>query len=132
MAATMLSTAAGSMSLEVLRTAPRAPQTNVYCERFIGTARRESPRLDHSLNERHLRHVLSGCTTTPNGRIPRSAEDRQTTRADASPSQDTVSGLDGASSATSDSVAYTTTTHSIALRELLRSTTGAIYVFAVA
>ena len=30
-----------SMSIEVLRTPPRAPQANAYCERFIGTARRE-------------------------------------------------------------------------------------------
>jgi putative transposase len=30
-----------SMSLQVLKTAVRAPQTNLYCKRFIGTARRK-------------------------------------------------------------------------------------------
>ena len=44
-----------SMNLRVLKTPARVPQANAFCERLIGTARREC--LDHliPLNERHLR-----------------------------------------------------------------------------
>jgi putative transposase len=47
-----------SMNLQVLKTPHRVPQANAYCERLIGTARREC--LDHliALNERHLRRML--------------------------------------------------------------------------
>jgi putative transposase len=47
-----------SFGLRVLRTPVRAPQANAYCERLIGTLRRE--RLDFMipLNERHLRTTL--------------------------------------------------------------------------
>jgi putative transposase len=48
-----------SMSLEVRRTPPRAPQANACCERFIGTARRECLDWIIPLTERHLRHVLT-------------------------------------------------------------------------
>lgn len=48
-----------SMSLRVLKTPARVPQANAFCERLIGTVRREC--LDHliPLNERHLRKILS-------------------------------------------------------------------------
>jgi len=48
-----------SMNLRVLKTPVRAPQANAFCERLIGTARREC--LDHviPLNERHLRKILA-------------------------------------------------------------------------
>jgi putative transposase len=48
-----------SMDLRVLKTPARVPQANTFCERLIGTARRES--LDHviPLNERHLRGILA-------------------------------------------------------------------------
>jgi putative transposase len=47
-----------SMNLRVLKTPARVPQANAFCERLIGTARREC--LDHfiPLNERHLRKIL--------------------------------------------------------------------------
>jgi len=47
-----------SMNLRVLKTSPGVPQSNAFCERLIGTVRREC--LDHviPLNERHLRNVL--------------------------------------------------------------------------
>ena len=48
-----------SMSLEVLKTPVRAPQANAYCERFIGTARRECLDWMIPLTERHLRRVLA-------------------------------------------------------------------------
>ena len=48
-----------SMSLEVLKTPVRAPQANAYCERFIGTARRESLDWIIPLTQRHLRRVLA-------------------------------------------------------------------------
>jgi putative transposase len=65
--------ALGSMSLAILRTPPRAPQANAYCERFIGTARRECLDWIIPLNERHLRHVLAEWMTHYNAERPHSA-----------------------------------------------------------
>jgi len=47
-----------AMGLRVLKTPIRAPQTNAFCERLIGTTRREC--LDHliPIGENHLRLVL--------------------------------------------------------------------------
>ena len=51
--------ALSSMNLRVLKPPARVPQANAFCERLIGTARREC--LDHfiPLNERHLRKILA-------------------------------------------------------------------------
>ncbi len=48
----------GALGLRVLRTPIRAPKANAYCERLVGTIRREC--LDYliPLNERHLRTLL--------------------------------------------------------------------------
>ena len=48
-----------SMNLRVLKTPVRVPQANAFCERLIGTARREC--LDHviPLHERQLRTILA-------------------------------------------------------------------------
>ena len=48
-----------SMGLEVLHTPLLAPQANAYCERVIGTARRECLDWVIPLNERHIRRVLT-------------------------------------------------------------------------
>jgi putative transposase len=50
--------ALSSMRLRVLKTPARVPQANAFCERLIGTARREC--LDHliPLHERHLRKIV--------------------------------------------------------------------------
>jgi len=47
-----------AMGLSVLKTPFRAPQANAFCERLVGTFRREC--LDYliPLNERHLRRIL--------------------------------------------------------------------------
>jgi len=47
-----------SFGLRVLRTPVRAPQANAYCERLIGTMRRECLDFMIPLNERHLRKTL--------------------------------------------------------------------------
>ncbi len=47
-----------ALGLVVLRTPVRAPQANAYCERLIGTIRRECLDFVIPLNERHLRAVL--------------------------------------------------------------------------
>ena len=47
-----------SMSLDAQRTPPRAPQANAYCERFIGTARRECLDWLTPLSNGTLRHVI--------------------------------------------------------------------------
>ena len=47
-----------NMGIEEVRIAPRSPWQNPYCERLVGSIRREC--LDHVivLNERHLRRIL--------------------------------------------------------------------------
>jgi transposase InsO family protein len=47
------------MNLRVVKTPVRVPQANAFCERLIGTARREC--LDHviALNDRHLQRILA-------------------------------------------------------------------------
>jgi transposase InsO family protein len=51
------------MSIRDRPTAPRSPWQNGYCERAIGSIRREC--LDHVVvfGERHLRHLLRSCAT---------------------------------------------------------------------
>ena len=62
-----------ALELRVLRTPVRAPQANAYCERLVGTIRREC--LDYliPLNARHLRHVLREFVEHYNGGRPHSA-----------------------------------------------------------
>lgn len=61
-----------SMGLRVLKTPPRTPQANAFCERVIGTIRRECLDWLIPLHERHLRGTCAnGCpTTTEAVRIP--------------------------------------------------------------
>jgi transposase InsO family protein len=47
-----------AMGLTVLRTPVRAPQANAFCERLVGTMRRECLDFMIPLNERHLRWIL--------------------------------------------------------------------------
>ena len=47
-----------SFGVRVLRTPVRAPKANAYCERLVGTVRRECLDFMIPLNERHLRRVL--------------------------------------------------------------------------
>lgn len=46
------------MGLKILKTPVRAPTANAYCERLIGTIRRECLDFMIPLNERHLRGIL--------------------------------------------------------------------------
>ncbi len=48
-----------SMGLKILKTPVRAPTANAYCERLIGTIRRECLDFMIPLNERHLRRLLT-------------------------------------------------------------------------
>jgi transposase InsO family protein len=48
-----------SMGLKVLKTPLRAATANAYCERLIGTIRRECLDFMIPLNERHLRRILA-------------------------------------------------------------------------
>ena len=52
--------AVAAMGLTVLKTPVRCPQANAYCERLIGTIRRECLDWLIVLNERHLRSILTG------------------------------------------------------------------------
>ena len=46
------------MGLEVLKTPARVPQANTFCERLIGTIRRECVDFVIPMTERHLRAIL--------------------------------------------------------------------------
>ena len=50
--------------LKVLCTPVRAPTANAYCERLVGTVRRECLDFLIPLNERHLRKTLRSCVLT--------------------------------------------------------------------
>jgi transposase InsO family protein len=62
-----------SFGLRVLRTPVRAPKANAYCERLIGTVRRECLDFMIPLNERHLRRSLQGWITHYNQGRPHSS-----------------------------------------------------------
>jgi transposase InsO family protein len=47
-----------AMGLTILMTPVRAPQMNAFCERLIGTIRRECLDFVIAVNERHVRRVL--------------------------------------------------------------------------
>jgi putative transposase len=53
-----LDTAVEDLAIRVLKTPPRAPQANAFCERLVGTIRRECLDFMIPLNERHLRQIL--------------------------------------------------------------------------
>jgi len=53
-----LDSAVKSMGLRILKTPYRAPQANTFCERLVGTIRRECLDFLIPLNERHLRRFL--------------------------------------------------------------------------
>lgn len=53
-----LDSALKSMGLSILKTPFRAPQANAFCERLVGSIRRECLDFLIPLNERHLRKIL--------------------------------------------------------------------------
>jgi putative transposase len=59
--------------LKVLKTPPQSPQANAYCERLIGTVRRECLDFLIPLNERHLRRSLREWVDHYNGGRPHSS-----------------------------------------------------------
>jgi putative transposase len=62
-----------SMRLRVLKTPVRTPQANAFCERAIGTVRRECLDWVIPLNERHLRRTLAEWIAHYNRERPHSA-----------------------------------------------------------
>jgi putative transposase len=61
-----------AMGLTVLRTPVRAPQANAFCERLVGTVRRECLDFLIPLTERHLRSIMSRWVTHDNRGRPHS------------------------------------------------------------
>ena len=59
-----------AMGIEVLKTPVRTPQANAFCERVIGTMRRECLDWLIPLNERHLRWILRAWVTHYNRERP--------------------------------------------------------------
>jgi len=62
--------AIAAMELTVVKTPVRAPQANAFCERLIGTIRRECLDFVIPLNERHVRHVLRAWVAHYKSRSP--------------------------------------------------------------
>jgi transposase InsO family protein len=58
------------MGLTVLKTPARAPQANAFCERLIGTIRRECLDFVIPLSERHVRRLLREWVAHYNRRRP--------------------------------------------------------------
>ncbi len=71
--------------IEILRTPVRAPRANAYCERFIGSLRRDC--LDHILilSEKYLRHVVQEYVSYFNEDRPHQGIHQRTPSAPASP-----------------------------------------------
>jgi putative transposase len=63
----------GAMGIRVLRTPVRAPKANAYCERLVGTIRRECLDFLIPFNERHLRRLLREWVAHYNHARPHSA-----------------------------------------------------------
>ena len=61
------------MGLRVLKTPVRTPQANAFCERVIGTMRRECLDWLIPLNERHLRWILQECVAHYNRGRPQTS-----------------------------------------------------------
>jgi transposase InsO family protein len=61
-----------NLGVQVLRTPVRAPQANAYCERLIGTIRRDCLDYMIPLNEKHLRVILREWVAHYNHRRPHS------------------------------------------------------------
>jgi transposase InsO family protein len=59
-----------AMGLTILKTPVRAPQANAFCERIIGTIRRECLDWVISLSEDHLRRILGAWVSHYNGGRP--------------------------------------------------------------
>ncbi len=68
---------AAASGIEILRTPYRAPRANTFCERFLGSVRREC--LDHLLilGEAHLRRALRAYVAYFNGARPHQGIDQQ-------------------------------------------------------
>jgi transposase InsO family protein len=66
----VLDQAVEAMGVRVLKTPAQAPQANAFCERLIGTLRRECLDFLIPLNERHLRGLLREWVAHYNGRRP--------------------------------------------------------------
>jgi len=62
-----------SMGMKILKTPVKAPTANAYCERLIGTIRRECLDFMIPLNERHLRRILFEWKTHYNKGRPHSS-----------------------------------------------------------
>src|SRR5438094_3702371 len=62
-----------SLGLRVLRTPYRCPQANAFCERLIGSARRECLNFMIAINEAHVRRMLHEWTAHYNKSRPHSS-----------------------------------------------------------
>jgi putative transposase len=62
-----------ALGLRILRTPYRSPQANAFCERLIGSARRECLDFMIPLDEQHIRQILKTWINHYNGARPHSS-----------------------------------------------------------
>lgn len=88
---------AAASGIEVLRTPYKAPRANAYCERYLGSVRREC--LDHVLvfGERHLHRVIKEYVAYYNSARPHQGIGQSTPAAVRSPVEEDSLGADGVS-----------------------------------
>jgi transposase InsO family protein len=60
---TELDSALKSLGVNILKTPFRSPQANAFCERLVGTVRRECLDFVIPLNERHVRRIVKEWVT---------------------------------------------------------------------
>jgi transposase InsO family protein len=68
-----LDSALRAMDLKILKTPFQAPQANAFCERLVGTIRRECLDFVIPLNERHVQRILKEWVTHYNRGRPHSS-----------------------------------------------------------
>ena len=78
-----LDQAVENLGIRIVKTPPRAPQANAYCERLMGTIRRECLDFMIPLNERHVRQILREWVShynrgRPHSRLGPGIPDRET------------------------------------------------------
>ncbi|MEO8288178.1 MAG: integrase core domain-containing protein [Chloroflexota bacterium] len=90
---------AESTGIEVLRTPYRAPRANAFCERFLGSVRREC--LDHILilGEQHLHRVVKEYVHFYNSARPHQGISQMTPQRSRSPMQEVPPGADATDAA---------------------------------
>ncbi len=95
-----------STGIEVLRTPYRAPRANAFCERYLGSVRREC--LDHRLilSEAHLHRVIKEYVEYYNSARPHQGISQTTPQRSSSPMEEVPPGADGTDAASGKIISF--------------------------